>query len=74
MPAMMSLKKLTLTCQRAFIQCAVCEQIACEIRAQFVSSQGQTPQRLSSLMSVLEEKFDCLFSHQDDFTVVESVI
>ncbi|HMV60962.1 MAG TPA: DEAD/DEAH box helicase, partial [Agitococcus sp.] len=45
---------------------ALCaNQIACEIRAQFVSLQGQTPQRLSSLKSVLEEKFDCLFSHQD---------
>ncbi|MDO9178713.1 MAG: DEAD/DEAH box helicase [Agitococcus sp.] len=40
-------------------------QIAGEIRAQFVSSQGQTPQRLSLLMSVLEEKFHGQFSSQE---------
>ncbi len=45
---------------------ALCaNQIAGEVRAQFVSSQGQTPQRLSSLMSVLEEKFGRPFSQQD---------
>jgi DEAD/DEAH box helicase domain-containing protein len=46
---------------------ALCaNQIAGEIRAQFVSSQGQTPQRLSSLMSVLEEKFHRPSFHQQD--------
>ena len=45
---------------------ALCaNQIAGEIRAQFVSSQGQKPQRLSLLMSVLEEKFHRPFSHQN---------
>ena len=45
---------------------ALCaNKMAGEIRNQFVSSQGQTPQRLSSLTSVLEEKFHRPFSHQD---------
>lgn len=45
---------------------ALCaNKIAGEIRAQLVSAQGQTAQRLSSLIAILEQKFHRAFSHQD---------
>jgi hypothetical protein len=44
---------------------ALCaNKTAGEIRDQFVLSQSQTPQRLSSLVSVLENKLHSQFSHQ----------